>query len=88
MIIAAIMNTATLQTVIGVHVSAGDDVKEVYVRLPVSTKTSTVDVVRTLVAKNFGDEDPAKFALYEADYVKRACTFSPIFISNFISFCV
>lgn len=74
--------TATLQTVIGVYISVGESVKDVYVRLPVSTKTTTVDVVRALVAKNFGDQNPATFALYEAEYVQSMLV-DPVRVSDF-----
>jgi len=61
---------ATLQTVIGVYISPGEGLKDFYERVPVSTKSTVLDVVKTLVKKLFGSEDPAKYALYEIEYSK------------------
>jgi len=63
---------ATLQTVIGVYVVTGENSKDFYHRVPVSTKTNVVDVVQSMVSKLFGNDNCQKYALYEAEYVKGA----------------
>jgi len=65
---------ATLSTVIGVYVVTGEGVKDFYQRVPVSTKTTVVDVVKLMVGKLFGNADTEKYALYEAEYIKGAAS--------------
>ena len=72
---------ATLQTVIGVYVPTG--IKDFYERVPVSTKATAADVVKVMVKKLFGDIDPEKYALYEAEYVKGKFVFSSIVLLLF-----
>jgi len=53
---------------IGVYLSPGEGLKDFYEKVPVSTKSTVLDVVKYLTNKAFGASDTSSYALYEVEY--------------------